>query len=171
LTVTLPLPFRASRSLGPGNPVLGEAGVTLDVVGLDFDDDIDAAWRRRIEDVARRLGWPDPRFHTFAVGVHHVLCFTAPTNQLQTAREANEWALCAAVFERDPCHWSALREALVTTDADLTSRTDADLTSRAGVGCPSLAAGLDEFEGVDEQSALDRFRRLARDEARALQPA
>jgi hypothetical protein len=161
LTVTLPLPFRASRSLAPGNPALGEAGVTLDVVGLEFDDDIHAAWRRRIADVARRLGWPDPRFHTFAVGMHHVLCFTAPANQLQTAREANEWALCAAVFERDPCHWSALREALGTTHADV--------TSRASAGCPSLADGPDEFEGVDEQVALDRFRRLARDEARAPQ--
>jgi hypothetical protein len=163
LTVTLPLPFRASRSLAPGNPVLGESGVVLDVVGLDFDDDIHAAWRRRIEDVARRLGWPGPCFHTFAVGVHHSLCFTAPTNQLQTAREVNEWALCAAVFERDPCHWSALRETLRATDADV--------TSRPSTGCSSLAARLDEFEGVDEEAAIDRFTRLARDEARETQPA
>ena len=49
MTVTLPLPFRASRSLEPGNALLGEAGVTLEVVGLDFEDDIRAAWRQAKE--------------------------------------------------------------------------------------------------------------------------
>ena len=38
--------------------------------------------------------------------------FTAPANQLRTACEANEWALCAALVERDPGHWSSLQESL-----------------------------------------------------------
>ncbi len=38
--------------------------------------------------------------------------FTAPPNQLRTACEANEWALCAALVERDPGHWSSLQESL-----------------------------------------------------------
>lgn len=151
MTVTLPLPFRASRSLATGNALLGEAGVTLDVVGLDFEDDIHAAWQRRVEGAARQLGWPAPRIVTFATGPNHTLCFTAPPNQLRTACEANEWALCAAVLERDPFHWGALRESSCLADDTAVAATH---HRRRPV--------TDRFA---ERAALERLRRLARAEA------
>lgn len=155
MTVTLPLPFRGSRSLASGNVLLGETGVALDVVGLDFEDDIRAAWQRRVEGAARQLGWPVPRIVTLATGPHHTLCFTAPANQLRTARETNEWALCAAVLERDPFHWGALRESPCLA-------ADAALPAAHHRRRPAT----DRFA---ERAALERLRRLAR--AEALSPA
>lgn len=157
MTVTLPLPFRASRSLESGNALLGEAGVTLDVVGLDFEDDIRAAWQRRVEGAARQLGWPAPRILTFATGPYHTLCFTAPANQLRTACRTNEWALCAAVLERDPYHWGALRESSCLAE-------DAAMPAARQRHRPVT----DRFA---ERAALERLRRLAQAEALAPQVA
>jgi hypothetical protein len=154
LTVTLPLPFRSSRSLGPGNEVFGEPGVVLEVVGLDFEDDIREGWRRRVAGAAQRLGWPEPRFAMFENGSHYTLCFTAPANQLRTARETNEWALCATVLERDPCHWSALRDTPWLANACV-----------SGMHVPELSL----TERHAEHAALERLRRLARAEAQAAQ--
>lgn len=154
MTVTLPLPFRASHSLAPDNAVLGEAGVTLEVVGLDFEDDIRSAWQRRVKGAAQRLGWPVPRIVTFAIGPHHTLCFSAPVNQLRTACETNEWALCAAVLERDPFHWGALRESSCLAEDAAT---------------PAMRSRHRPVTGrYAERAAFERLRRLA--EAEALAP-
>lgn len=110
MTVKLPLPYRRSRGLAPGNDLLGTPGVALDVVGLDVCAELEAGWRRRIENVARAIGWPSPAFASRAESHGHTLAFTAPSDQLRTARAANEWALCAALVELDPCHWGSLRE-------------------------------------------------------------
>lgn len=112
MTITLPLPFRSSRWLGQDNALLAEPCVALDVVGIDLEEALHLAWRRRIEQAAQRLGWPVPRFATNREGRVVTLAFSVPTRQLQTAREANEWALCAALIERDPSHWGSLRESL-----------------------------------------------------------
>ena len=111
MTVTLPLPFENSRELARGNPLLDEPCVALDVVGLELEARLYQGWRRRVEHVARTLDWPVPGFPKLADPPAPLLCFTAPPDQLRTAREANEWALCASVIERDPCHWGALRES------------------------------------------------------------
>jgi hypothetical protein len=111
LTVTLPLPFENSRELARGNPLLDDPCVALEVVGLELDARLYQGWRRRVEHVARTLDWPVPGFPKLADPPATLLCFTAPPDQLRTAREANEWALCASVIERDPCHWGALRES------------------------------------------------------------
>ena len=118
MTITLPLPFRASRWLGQGNALLAEPCVALDVVGIDLEEALHQAWRRRIEHAAQRLGWPMPRFTTHREGRVVTLAFSAPTRQLQTACEANEWALCAALIERDPSHWSSLRESLRSAEIE-----------------------------------------------------
>src|SRR5918993_2375129 len=110
MTVKLPLPYRRSRGLAPGNDLLGVSGVALDVVGREVGADLEAGWRRRIEDVAGALGWPSPTFARRDDEQGHTLAFSAPHDQLQTARTANEWALCAALVELDPCHWGSLRE-------------------------------------------------------------
>lgn len=154
MTVTLPLPFRNSRGLARGNPLLGDPCVALDVVGLELESGLYAAWRQRVEHVARELGWPVPVFVALAAEPSaSTLCFTIPLDQTRTAREANEWALCASVIDRDPCHWGSLRESLRAAAA-------ADAPDR-----PCVAAE------IDERKALERLHRLAAAEAQALLPA
>jgi hypothetical protein len=58
--------------------------------------------------------------------------------------EANEWALCAAVVERDPFHWSGLRDSF---------RQCACAVTTAGVALPPPE--------IDDTAALARFARLA----------
>jgi len=108
MTVTLPLPYRRSRALAPGNDLLGTSGVALDVVGLDVCTELEAGWRRRVEHAASAIGWPTPSFARRNDARGETLAFTAPGNQLRTACTANEWALCAALVELDPCHWGSL---------------------------------------------------------------
>lgn len=150
MTVTLPLPFRASRVLLQGNLLLAEPGVALDVVGIDLEPLIRAGWRRRVVRVARHLGWPAPRIAAVLDDERRVLSFTAPCDQLQTAREANEWALCACVVRRDPGHWSAVRDAL-----------RAAAIAEIDPGRPCIAAE------IDEPAAFARLRQLSRAEAQA----
>lgn len=155
MTVTLPLPFRNSRGLAHANALLGEPCVALEVVGLELEATLYEGWRRRVEHVAHALGWPVPRFVTLNGPTSPTLCFTTPGAQLQTAREANEWALCASLVERDPSHWGALREALRVTAA----ATPVDLER------PCMGAE------IDERKALERLRRLGTAEAQAVVPA
>jgi hypothetical protein len=154
LTVTLPLPFRRSRTLERGNALLDDEAVALDVVGLDLHVDIFEAWRARVAQVGRALDWAGLRTTGWPCDATQTLAFTAPANQLCTAREANEWALCAAVLERDPCHWSALRDVV-----------------RAYAGDPSIGAVL--VTGAPAQSdaaALARLAQLGLDESRVTRP-
>jgi len=147
MTVKLPLPFRASRRLGLGNALLGDPCVALDVVGLEVEGDLQWAWRHRVETVAELLGWPAPRCASACSNDAVTLSFTMPPSQWRTAREANEWALCASLVERDPCHWSALRESL---RAALEQATHSDPDRRCA--CAEIA----------ELPALARLQRLAR---------
>ena len=86
---------RQSCSLRP-------TGAVLDGGRVPIDDDLIAAWRARIERAGARLGWADRR----AVARRHAggvsLAISAPYDQLFLATEVNEWALCAALVERDP---------------------------------------------------------------------
>jgi hypothetical protein len=72
------------------------------------------------------------------------LAFEAPARFLTTAMEANEWALCAALVERDPFHWSGLRDSL---------RQSARAVTASGVPLPPPE--------IDDTAALARFARLA----------
>jgi hypothetical protein len=153
MTVTLPLPFRGSRGLTQGNVLLGVPGVALEVVGLEVGAELYAGWQRRVECVAGALGWPAPTFARRDAGANHTLSFSAPADQLQTAREANEWALCASLVERDPCHWSALRESL---------RASVAATADAGPDRCGVAAE------IDEAKAIDRLVQLGTAEAQAV---
>lgn len=139
--------------------MFGETGVTLDVVGLDLEDDMREAWRRRVMSAARQFGWPEPRFATFVTDTEHTLGFTAPVNQLRTACETNEWALCAALLERDPAHWGSLRE-MSCLAAYEGAVADAQRQRPPGATHPGAAR-------VVERAALDRLRRLAQAEALA----
>jgi hypothetical protein len=94
-----PCPARCSRSLGlePGAPLL-------------------EGWRARALRAVARLGWRaagapptlDVRMHASGAS----LALTAPVDQLFTATEINEWALCATVLELDPQRWAGVEDAL-----------------------------------------------------------
>ncbi|MBV8742231.1 MAG: hypothetical protein JOZ12_10610 [Sinobacteraceae bacterium] len=65
------------------------------------DAELIVGWRARIARAHAYLGWPAARtvVRTHLRGASFAL--TAPPDQLFTATEVNEWALCAALLERD----------------------------------------------------------------------
>src|SRR6202140_1237438 len=96
-----------------GNLFFASTGAVLEIVDVSIDDALIAAWRTRIDRAATRLGWSNrqaiARRHTGGAS----LAIAAPSDQLFLATEVNEWALCAALVERDPVRWRGLEEALV----------------------------------------------------------
>ncbi|HSN73235.1 MAG TPA: Mur ligase family protein [Steroidobacteraceae bacterium] len=100
-------------------------------------------WRERIAVARRQLGWPDgpvvARPH--AAGIS--LALAAPFDQLFTATEVNEWALCASLVERAPERRDELERALVVPEA-----------------------GTDDLPVLDDEAALARLARLAASEER-----
>jgi UDP-N-acetylmuramyl tripeptide synthase len=118
----------------------------LEVI-VPIDDALLAAWRARVHRAGSRLGWLNHR----AVARRHPggasLAISAPYDQLFLATEVNEWALCAALIERDPDRWDHLEETLVAEALEASGSTahpEPDLT-------PVL----------DESAAFARFERLA----------
>jgi cyanophycin synthetase len=123
----------------------------LEVVGVPIDDPLLAAWRTRVERVAARLGWRGAQTIVRRHATGASLAISAPCDQLFLATEVNEWALCAALIERDPVRWSNLEQALVA----------AAMTAAENAANP--AANLQPV--IEESAALERFERLAALEA------
>ncbi len=92
------------------------------------------------------MGWrhhpPVARRH--AAGTS--LAIPAPYDQLVLATEVNEWALCAALRERDPARWAGLEPALIAEALEAASN-------------PPVPPG--PLPVLDEAAALARFERLA----------
>jgi cyanophycin synthetase len=124
----------------------------LEVVGVDLDDALLAAWRARVERAGIRLGWVKRlsvvRMHAGGAS----LAIAAPFDQLFLATEVNEWALCAALAERDPATWSALPESLLA--AVIAASED------------GANPGADLVPVIEESAAFARFERLADLESR-----
>jgi cyanophycin synthetase len=123
----------------------------LDAVGVAVDEELLAAWRGRIERAGARLAWVGRQsaVRPHAGGV--LLAISAPGDQLLLATEVNEWALCAALVERDPKRWAGLQDALIAAALDSAD----DGTNPAVEFAPVL----------EETAALARFQRLAALEA------
>jgi cyanophycin synthetase len=123
----------------------------LEVVEPKIDDALLAAWSTKVERAGAHLGWVDRQ----AVARRHAggasLAISAPGDQLFLATEVNEWALCAALVERDPVRWGGLETALVA-QAEVASENTAVLD-------PDLRPV------IEEAAALVRFDRLAAIEA------
>ena len=119
----------------------------LDVVRASLDEAEISAWRAGVLRVGAELGWPDLR----CVARRHLggvlLALTAPADQLLLATEVNEWALCAALTQRDPDRWAALNDALVAAAID-----------NAAPGAELDPALLPIME---ESAALARFKKLS----------
>jgi cyanophycin synthetase len=145
------LPFADSRRLTGSNLFFASTGAVLDVVGADLDAALITAWRARIERAGALLAW-HPRqcvARRHAGGV--LLAISAPHDQLLLATEVNEWALCAALVERDSQRWAALSDALVASALD-----------GADDGTNPIA---EDPPAIEERAAMGRFLRLAALEA------
>jgi cyanophycin synthetase len=131
-----------------GNLFFASTGAVLDAVGVPIDDGLIAAWRGRVERAAARLGWPNRG----AVARRHAggasLAIAAPYDQLFLATEVNEWALCAALIERDPHRWSSLEAALVAE------------ASHAADGGTNPAAEFARFERLASLESHPKLRAL-----------
>ena len=114
---------------------------------MPVDEPLLAAWRARVERVAVRLGWRRPQTVVRRHATGASLAISAPCDQLFLATEVNEWALCAALIERDSARWSDLERLLVA----------AAMTAAENSANPAA-----NFKPVIEESAaLERFERIA----------
>jgi len=151
------LPLDDSRRLLGGNLFFAGTGVVLETVGISIDDALLTGWRSRVERARHHLGWdtgdPDAVRGPVAVARLHAsgasLALQAPVDQLFTATELNEWALCATLHERDPARWANVTDALLEDYLE-------DATDPAEVIPPVL----------EESAALDRLARRAASERR-----
>jgi len=145
------LPFEDSRRLTGSNLFFASTGAVLDVVRASLDEAQIGAWRARIERVGAALGWHDSRsvVRRHAGGI--LLAISAPADQLLLATEVNEWALCAALAERDPARAASLQDALVAAATDEANPA------------AELVPGL--LPVIEERAALARFRQLSAVEA------
>jgi cyanophycin synthetase len=112
LSITIALPFEDSRRLTGANLFFASTGAVLEVAANVADELLLDEWRGRVAQARDVLGWNRAaavvRLHPPGAS----LALAAPCDQLFVATEVNEWALCSALFERDPDHWSGLQEAL-----------------------------------------------------------
>jgi UDP-N-acetylmuramyl tripeptide synthase len=74
--------------------------------------DVLAGWERRVRLACRAFGWPASAIVAIAHQSGASLAFAAPPDQLFTATEVNEWALAAAIADREPARRAALVAAL-----------------------------------------------------------
>jgi cyanophycin synthetase len=137
------LPFEDSRRLMGGNLYFATPGAVLEVIGAPIDDALIADWRSRVARATAPFDWPrrDTVARRHAGGV--ALAIAAPLDQLWLATEINEWALCSALFERDPVRWHGLESLLVAQAIDTDMPTAAD---------PPV---------LEKSAALARFARLS----------
>jgi len=104
-----------------GNLFFAGTGAVLETVGVEIDDALLSGWRTRVERARRHLGWdsstPGSPLAPAIVARRHAtgvsLALQAPVDQLFTATELNEWALCATLFERDPIRWANVTDDLL----------------------------------------------------------
>ncbi|MDP9012891.1 MAG: Mur ligase family protein [Pseudomonadota bacterium] len=133
------------------NIFFASPGAVLEVVGWNPDDALLSAWRARVERAGDRLGWTDRQSVVRRHSGGASLAIAAPRDLLFLATEVNEWALCAALAERDPTRWSDLQEALAAAALAASGGTE----NAAAEPAPVIA----------ESAALARFELLAREEA------
>jgi len=84
----------------------------LETVGVDVDPALDAAWCERVRRAAAALEWPVGPIVTRKHASGAQLALAAPVDQLYTATEVNEWALCAALVSLGRAAATTLESAL-----------------------------------------------------------
>ena len=113
----------------------------------------------------RGLGWRQPA----AVARRHPggasLAITAPYDQLFLATEVNEWALCAALIERDPVRWDHLEETLVADALDAPRENSANPApiSRRSSRNPPRSRASSVIAALEAQPKLRALLDVSRD--------
>jgi cyanophycin synthetase len=167
--VSVDLPFEDSRRLMGSNLFFDSTGAVLETLGVTANDAMLAAWRARIARARSLLGWPDraakssrpraqARASSIAIRRHATgtaLALAAPVDQLFTATEINEWALCATLVEADPARWNRLEGALIAAARKAATDTDT----------PMSVPFADALPVLDEKAAFARFSTLSKIEA------
>ena len=135
-----------------GNLFFAGTGAVLETVGVEIDDALLSGWRARVERARHYLGWdtaaPGSPLAPAIVARRHAagasLALQAPVDQLFTATELNEWALCATLFERNPARWANvtadlladyLEDASDPADGDSAGARGKRRTGQAGTAC------------------------------------
>jgi len=77
-----------------------------------------AGWTERVQLARRELRWPEAPLAALTHASGASLALAAPADQLFTATEVNEWALAAAIAEREPARAPALIAALAAEQPD-----------------------------------------------------
>ncbi|MBC7989171.1 MAG: Mur ligase [Luteimonas sp.] len=94
-----PEPFEDSRRLTGCNVYFPGTGAALETAaGLPFQGEALARWRDRIDVARKALGWPDDKVVVREHRSGASLAFAAPSDQLYTATEVNEWAWWSAAL-------------------------------------------------------------------------
>jgi cyanophycin synthetase len=133
------------------NLYFASTGAVLDIPSIPIDDDLIAAWRARVMRAGARLGWANRHTVVRSHATGASLAISAPYDQLFLATEVNEWALCAALIERDKERWGRLEKALI---AEALQAADNSATPAAAL-----------LPVIEECAALARFERLSAREA------
>jgi UDP-N-acetylmuramyl tripeptide synthase len=121
----------------------------LETVGLEVDEALLAPWRARVARARASLGWTEGGIAARRHSGGASLALAAPPDQLFTATEVNEWALCATLLAQDASRWRHLEAALAAEALESAAEPPA--------GLPPV---------LEEQAALGRLRRIAAREAR-----
>jgi UDP-N-acetylmuramyl tripeptide synthase len=114
----LALPFEDSRRLTGSNLFFDGPGAVLELLDPHPDAGIIRAWRERVERALHRLGWPLDAIVARSHAHGTSLALAAPVDQLFTATEINEWALCATLVAHDSAHWAGTESALRAEDPE-----------------------------------------------------
>ncbi len=121
----------------------------LETVAVEPDAALIDGWRARVTRARAKLGWTMPGVVARRHAGGASLALAAPPDQLYTATEVNEWALCATLVARDPARRSDLELSLAAAALE-------------NAGDPAL----DLPPVLEEEAALGRLVRLASREAR-----
>ena len=183
--MSVDLPFEDSRRLTGSNLFFDSPGAVLETAPLD--DAVLASWRSRIARARSWLHWPEratkslagsdarvamprpraaDRARSWAIRRHASgasLALAAPVDQLYTATEINEWAICAALIEADPARENQLEGALV--EAARAAATRAGESADPGTHPPLPLAFAVAPPVLEEQAAFSRFSTLSKIES------
>ena len=121
----------------------------LETAGVETDAALIDGWQSRAARARSRLGWNVPGVVARRHAGGASLALAAPVDQLYTATEVNEWALCATLLARDPARWRDLERSLAVAALE-------------GAADPAL----DLPPVLEEAAALERLALLASREAR-----
>lgn len=143
------MPYDDSRRLTGANLFFAHTGAVLEVVGVAIDDELQRSWRARVDRARAHLRWTETEAMARLHATGASLALAAPFDQLFLATEINEWALCAALQQREPGRWHNLA-------SDMLAAALADAADPTTVLPPILA----------EPAAMARFDLLAAREAR-----